>query len=108
MIFNAKNNMVFIHEIGGISVDLDMSNLVPVQKALELDGGSIWLKSIYLDFRGDHIFLLYYTTPCRKITMKVELTQEEFDHNMRFFGNTDARYESGISFGLNGNKFVML
>ena len=108
MIFNAKNNMVFIHEIGGVSVDLEMNNLVPIQKSLGLDGGRIWLKSLYLDFRNDYIYLFYYTTLCGKITMKVEITREEFDHNMEFFGNADVKYESGISFGLEGNKFILI
>jgi hypothetical protein len=107
MIFNAKSNMVFVHEISGVTVDLTMSNMMPVQKALEIDGGTIWLKSVWLDFKSTNFYVLYYGTPCGRITMKVELTEEEFNHNVGFFGDPNANYESGISFGLDGNKFVM-
>jgi len=107
MIFFAKNNMVFIHEIGGSSVDLLMPNLIPIQKSLEFEGGKIWCKSVWLDYKSEYLYLLYYTTNCNKITMKVELTEEEFTHNLEFFGNPEVNYESAILFHLDGNKFKM-
>lgn len=106
MIITPNYSYLYVFDFIGCVADFNVPNAIPIQKALEVEGGEITLSSAWIDAYSKNLYFLQYKTPCFKISFKVELTQEEYEHNLDFFGGDTTPYEP-IKFVLDGNKFKM-
>ena len=106
MLFTPTSPYLFVLEHSGASVDLNYDNCKPIQMALAFEGGIVKCCSIYIDSLSKVCYWIQYHTHCLKIKIIVELTKEEYLHNLDFFGSDDGMYPK-TSFELDGNKFKM-
>lgn len=107
MIFNAKNSYLMVYDFTGTHADFMVEKLEPIRLALAVEGGTIHLKAIWLDFRDDYLYMITYRTLCGKIVIKYEMTREAFNHNSDFFGDEFMKYDSPITFSIENDKFRM-
>lgn len=106
MIITPNYTNLYVFDFIGCFADFYVPNAIPIQKALEAEGGEIHLNATWIDLYSKNLYFIKYQTPCRKITFTLELTQEEYEHNFDFFGGYDSPYDP-IKFVLEGNKFKM-
>ena len=107
MIFDPIGTRLFVFESTGACVDVDVSSAMPIQMALQSEGGIIKFHSVYMDTFKKEVSWINYHTLCMKVKLCLELTPAELKHNMEFFGGMDSFFDEPINFDLEGNKFKM-
>ena len=108
MIIYPQQAELMAFDFSGLFVNLTITSLEPIRIGLEsLDGGII---SFFKDFDHHNLttdYWLIYKTNDGKIELRFKLSDEEYKHNVNFFGGR-VEYDKGVSFKLEGNKFKML
>ncbi len=98
---------LYVFDMTGTAVDLDVKHPEPIRKALEAEGGIITIKKFYYEPDNCNMYMMSYNTLCQKIKISIDLTKEDFEYHLDFFDKTTMVFDSPIKFGLDGNRFVL-
>jgi hypothetical protein len=97
---------LYVLDILGTFVDVHVKTAEPIQSALSKEGGRITLIKVVAD-KLKKIHVLNYYTPCGKIKISCDISEEDYNYNLEFFGSDIVIYDSDIKLELEGNRFKL-